>query len=390
MHVSMPEIQAFEVASRTNGRDPSRSAKRCRGVRLPVVVATILIGLVWCPAALARNPKAIWGPVHMPDGSSALPVYRELGVRFLQLGLPWSSIAPTRPWDPTDPNDPSYRWPRDVDAAVRRAGRYGLRIALLASSSPSWANGGRLSVWAPRNPDYADFLTAAAHRYPEVRHWMIWGEPNRRSAFRPMPTNRSAGPRRYATLLRAGYRALKRVSPRNVVIGGMTFTYGDVGPRDFARWMRLPGGRPAPLDWYGHNPFSFRFPLLRYSPRPEAPAARDFSDIDTFHAELARIYRGQYAHFRQHGPALWLSEFTVPSDRGNHAFNYYVTRPTQARWVSTAYKVAHETSYVAALGWFNLIDEPPSVPWGLTTGLMTWNGGRKPAYYAYKRAPPRR
>jgi hypothetical protein len=138
MHVSMPEIQAFEVASRTNGRDPSRSAKRCRRVRLPVVVATILIGLVWCPAALARNPKAIWGPVHMPDGSSALPVYRELGVRFLQLGLSWSSIAPTRPSDPTDPNDPSYRWPPDVDTALRRAGRYGLRIALLANSSPSW------------------------------------------------------------------------------------------------------------------------------------------------------------------------------------------------------------------------------------------------------------
>jgi hypothetical protein len=211
------------------------------------------------------------------------------------------------------------------------------------------------------------------------------GKPH--GAFRPLPTNSPVGPRRYATLLRAGYRALKRVRRRNIVIRGMTFTHGEVLPRDFARWMRLPSGKPAPLDWYGHNPFTFRFPVLRLDPRPEAHGARDFSDLDTFHAELRRIYQGQYRRFRRRGPKLWLSEFTILSDRGNHDFNYYVSRSQQAKWVSTAYRVAHRTPYVAALGWFNLMDEPPTVPWGLTTGLIAWNGRPKAAYYAYKRAP---
>jgi hypothetical protein len=216
---------------------------------------------------------------------------------------------------------------------------------------------------------------------------MIWGEANRRAVFKPLPTNRRVGPRRYATLLRAAYRALKRVRRRNIVIGGMTFTYGEVRPLYFARWMRLPNGKPAPLDWYGHNPFGYRFPVLRLDPVPEEPGARDFSDIDTFYAELRRIYRGHYARFRRRGPKLWLSEYTISSDRGNHDFNWYVSRPAQARWLATAYRVAHRTAYVAALGWFNLMDEPPTVPWGLTTGLMTWNGRPKPAYHAYKRAP---
>jgi hypothetical protein len=346
----------------------------------------MLVVLVWCSAATAKHAKAIWGPVEMPDGSSALPVYRDLGVRFLQLGLSWSSVAPDRPSNPTNPKDPAYTWPPSLDQAVRRAGRYGLRIALLVASSPAWANQGRSAEWAPRNRAYANFLIAAARRYRRVRHWMIWGEANRRAVFKPLPTASPVGPRRYATLLRSAYRALKRVRRRNVVIGGMTFSYGAVRPRNFARWMRLPGGKPAPLDWYGHNPFSFRFPLLRYGPQPGAPNARDFSDIDLFHRELDRIYRGEYPRFRRHGPKLWLSEFTISSDRGNHAFNFYVTRRQQAHWVRTAYRQVHRVSYVAALGWFNLLDEPLSVPWGLTTGLMTGNGRPKLAYYAYKRA----
>ena len=207
----------------------------------------------------------------MADGSSTLPVYQALGVRYLQLSLPWSAVAPSRPKRPTDPTDPAYVWPSSLDSVIERARKRGIRIALMVASSPAWANGGRSSEWAPRNRAFADFLTAAARRYPGVRHWMIWGEPNRKDAFRPLPANRRRGPRRYATLLRAGYRALKAVSPRNVVIGGMSFTYGEVRPREWARWMRLPNGKPAPLDWYGHNPFSVRFPILRYGPRPEAP-----------------------------------------------------------------------------------------------------------------------
>ncbi len=189
--------------------------------------------------------------------------------------------------------------------------------------------------------DYADFLTAASRRYPRVRHWMIWGEANRAAVFQPLPLNSPVGPRRYAKLLRAAYRALKRESRRNVVIGGMTFSFGQVMPRDFARWMRLPNGKPAPLDWWGHNPFTRRFPDIRLTGYSGSPGARDMSDIDLFSQELRRIYRGQYARFRHQGPKLWLSEFTISSDRSNHAFNFWVTRRNQARWLRT--RLPHRT-----------------------------------------------
>ncbi|MGH3995445.1 MAG: hypothetical protein ACRDSN_23645, partial [Pseudonocardiaceae bacterium] len=75
------------------------------------------------------------------------------------------------------------------------------------------------------------------------------------------------------------YGALKRVDRRNLVIGGNTWTGGDVTPLNFIRAMRLPSGRRPRMDLYGHNPFTFRFPNLREGPLGNGYA--DFSDLDT-------------------------------------------------------------------------------------------------------------
>ena len=355
--------------------------------RALITICAVCLGIcALAPAASARSVKAIWGPVQMPDGSSAFPRYKDLGVRVVQMQLEWADTAASRPADPTNPSDPAYRWPKQVDDTVRAARRHGIKVALMVKGSPPWSNGGRPRQWAPNNTDYARFLTAASRRYGSVRLWMVWGEVNRAAVFQPLPKNSRVGPRRYATLLNGAYRALKRRSRRNIVIGGMTFSFGAVMPRNFLRWMRLPGGKPPPLDWYGHNPFTRRFPNLRHRGFPGYPAARDISDIDTFAREIRRTYRSRYRAFRRRGPRLWLSEFTVSSDRPNRDFDFYVSRSAQARWLTAAYRIARREPYVAGLGWVGLLDEPPSVPRSVTFGLMTSDGKPKPAYYAYKRA----
>jgi hypothetical protein len=87
------------------------------------------------------------------------------------------------------------------------------------------------------------------------------------------------GPRHYARILDASYGALKRVSRRNLVIGGNTWTGGEVVPLNFIRAMRLPTGRRPRMDLYGHNPFTLRTPQL--SRPPFAYGHADFSDLDT-------------------------------------------------------------------------------------------------------------
>jgi hypothetical protein len=326
--------------------------------------------------------KMIWGPLTMPNGSSAFPTYHSLGVQVLEMQLSWVETAPVRPSDPGNPLDPSYRWPMALGEAVSQAAKYGIQLAVMVKGTPAWANGGREPSWAPNNSaDYASFVAAASRHYPSVHYWMIWGEVTRPGNFNPMPPNSPIGPERYASLLEAAYGALKAVNQSNIVIGGMTYTVGTLSAPEFIHWMRLPDGKPPRLDYYGHNPYSARFPNL--SENPYTPGVRDINDVDTLESELAAAYRHQPGGT----PKLWLSEFSVSSDHANRAFAFYVSRAAQAQWVAAAYKLVDSVSYVVGLGWYQLLDEPSSVPENLTNGLMTAAGTPKPAFYTYASAP---
>jgi hypothetical protein len=321
--------------------------------------------------------KLIWGPTRLPDGRSAFPTYDELGVNVFQIQLRWPAVAPTRPASPEDPADPAYHWPTDLDYAIAQANQHGMDVAVLVTHSPPWANGGRGHLWAPDPSDFAQFLTAASRRYPTVHRWMIWGEPNRADRFLPNVANSPIGARRYAPLLDAAYGALKAVSPDNIVIGGDTFTGGDVKPQQFIQWMKLPSGQPPRLDWYGHNPYPFRFPDLRKA--PIHGGWRDLSDLDTLAAEVDRAYRS-----RGQEPRLWLSEFTVQSDHTSSIFEAFVSQASQARWLTAGYDVAKEVPQVEGLGWFTLLDQAGGAS-AAHWGLMTSDGRtKKPAFRAYE------
>ena len=338
---------------------------------------TLAVALL-VPAFAHAELKMIWGGNTVRDGRDAYPLYEDLGVDVLQMQLVWSRIAPTPPADPRNPDDPAYHWPASVDLAYQQTQAHHMRLALLARSTPAWANGGRPENWVPLNPRaYADFLVAAAKRYERVKYWMIWGEPNRAAQFEPLPPNSRVGPRAYARLLDRAYGSLKRLRRSNKIIGGMSLHFGDVLPADWVRWMRLPNGKPPRLDMYGHNPFTSRPPAL--SGTPTLPGQRDMSDVDTLKREVRRHWRP-----RHRKPKLWLSEFCVASDRANYAFGFHVTRDEQADWLSRAFAIAHRKRYIAAMGWFNFQDEAAAD--GITCGLLDGLGLPKPAYLAFKLA----
>jgi hypothetical protein len=355
--------------------------------RLLLLFACLLAVTAAAPASADARGflNSIWGPIKFtqgsagcdgPDRCSAFPVYRRLGAEVFQYQMSWNQIAPSRPAHPRNPRDPAYRWPNEFEFAVRAARRSGIRVMFLIKGTPSWANGGRSANWAPKPRAFAAFATAAARKYRRVRHWEIWGEPTRANNFLPQ---KRKGARRYARMLRAAYVALNKVNRRNVVIGGMTFHGGYTRTPKWIRYMRLPSGKPPPMDWYGHNPFERRFPNIRKRP---IGSFRGLSDIDTLWREIRRHWRGA----RKRPRKLWLSEWTVQTDHSSYVFDFYVSRREQARWLKAAFRLARRQRYVKGMGWYQLLDYPPA-PSNPTWGLMTYSGQRKPAFRTYRRLP---
>jgi hypothetical protein len=352
-----------------------------KSATLGMVVALILT-LAASSLAEASATKAMWGPgVH--DGVSLFPTYRDLGVKIYEDRLPWNSIALRRPSNPLNPKDPAYAWPEEVTQAVAEAGRYHMQVALQIIGAPSWANGGKGSNWAPLHAgDYANFAIAAAKRYPSVHLWMIWGEPSRSHNFEPeaaakpfaaLNTRQKIAPHLYARMLDAAYGALKGVSRSNLVIGGMTYTTGDISTQQWIENLRLPNGKPPRLDMYGHNPFSYRAPNL--SNPPSANEQVDFSDLGRLSKLVAR-YLGRPGN---PDPKLFISEWTVPT-KVDLEFNFYVEPLVQAQWITDGLRLAQNLPSIYAVGWIHLYDEPPTT-YG---GLLETNGAEKPGYLAWK------
>jgi hypothetical protein len=360
---------------------------RINSPRLGSLVALSLLAVAALPPGAGAGPsikKSIWGPV------DEFRTYADLGVGIYQDRLYWSAVASARPARPRDPSDSAYRWPPELDTALASARRRGIRVSLVLSTAPGWSNGGRESHWAPTDPrDFADFAVAASRRYPGVRYWMIWGEPSKADRFQPLvraagrslTARQRRGPRLYARILDAAYRALKSEDRRDLVIGGNTWTGGEVVPLNFLRAMRLPSGRRPRMDMYGHNPFTLREPNLANGPIGYGHA--DYSELD---ALVRWLDRYGYRDSRARRLRVFLSEFVLPTDHANFEFNFWLSRDTQAKWLGRALRIARRFDRIHTLGYLGLYDDPPR-PDGLEVnrGLIDQSGRRKPAFWVFKR-----
>jgi len=219
---------------------------------------------------------------------------------------------------------------------------------------------------------------------------MIWSEPTKAQNFQPLSLSgnrrlRGAalrGPRLYARMLDRAYVALKRVSRRNLVIGGNTFTVGTVSPLRFMQALRLPNGKPPRMDLFGHNPFSARVPKLSQPPLGRGYA--DLSDLDTLIKWLDRNLRRSSPHQRR--LPLFLSEVSMPTGHQNHESNFWLSEATHAAWLRRALRITRRMSRIYTFGYLGL-DDDALRPAGdqVERGLIERSGRRKPGFNVFKR-----
>lgn len=260
-----------------------------------------------------------------------------------------------------------------------------MSVLLQIVFTPGWANGGHPQNWAPRRAsDYAAFATAAARHYPTVHLWMVWGEPTRAQNFAPLvaavpgakklDAAQRAAPHKYAEMLDDTYSALKRVSKTNLVIGGCTYSAGELDTQQWVENLRLPNGKPPRMDIYAHNPFSWREP--RFGVRPSANGQVQFPDLPRL-AQWIDTYLGRPLHVRKPIP-IFISEWTEPT-APEQEFSWWLDPKAAARYTREALRLSRHWKRIWGFGWIELYDDPPFE----SSGLLTVDGKRKPDFYAF-------
>jgi len=119
-----------------------------------------------------------YGPGTIADRARTLD---ELGVDVVRYTLDWRVLEPRRG---------VYDW-SSSDEVLRALHARGISPVVTLWGTPRWANGGRGANWAPTSKwTFAAFARNAAKRYPFVRRWLVWNEPNKAPFLRPTSSMR--------------------------------------------------------------------------------------------------------------------------------------------------------------------------------------------------------
>ena len=281
-----------------------------------------------------------------------------LGVDVVRVTVDWRSVEPRRG---------AFDWER-YDELLNGLHARGVAPLVTLYGTPAWANGGRAENWAPRSRStFAAFAATTAKRYPFVRLWTIWNEPNQVRWLRPTSA------RVYTqTLLNPAYAAIKRASPHSLVAGGVTAPRGSAHGVSPVAWIEGMAAAHARLDAYAHNPY----PLAS----GETPTSGGCGHCTTITmATLPRLLTDVRRAFGSR-VRIWLTEYgyqTNPPDR-----LLGVSYAKQAAYGSAAALRAYEAPRVDILIHYLVKDEPDAARW--QSGLFTVGDIAKPSYNAFR------
>ncbi len=157
-----------------------------RGVGAAFIAALALLAAA--PAGASTNAEygiqddawLLYGPGTLPDRLTTL---ENLGVGVVRFTLRWDAVSPTKPSNGRDPNDAAYKWGAygDVLDALHARGMHAL---VTLYGSPAGPTAVRPRTVSPK-AGFATSRTRRRKRFPWVRMWTAWNEPNSRTLLRP-------------------------------------------------------------------------------------------------------------------------------------------------------------------------------------------------------------
>jgi len=413
---------AEPIAERT-----THSGRLGRRLALSAVLACVL-GSVAAPAAQAsKTQESIFqdeGLLQSPDPgvqAGTLNQMQELGVDTIHALVGWGKIAPrpasrTKPnFDATNPDAyPDSGWAA-LDLLVKGATERKMDLILSpVSKVPPWAqdcNNARLRKLGTCEPDakeFQRFVTAVGKRYPQVKRWSIWNEPNFKGWLSPQWIIKDRqiipyGPILYRKLFNAAVKGLGasghggdeimfgETAPIGQLRGGETTNA--MAPGLFLREAMClnPRGRPyrgkAAQDRQCRGVRRIRTNAISHHPYtkggsrpPTAPVGKEEITLG-YISRLQRIMKqGQRAGRLAANLPIYSTEYGFQTNPPDKFFG--LPSDEQALYINESDYIAYQNSQIAGVAQYELIDDP--LQSGFQTGLRFSNGEAKPSLDAYR------
>lgn len=296
----------------------------------------------------------------LTQADRAIADARALHVKLVRTEVPWSVLEP-RGADRLDPSALAF-----ADRLVADAAASGIGVIMTVDSTPCWASSAPTSLlrvctpdranaasaWPPAAPgSYGAFVAYLARRYgSRLAAIEIWNEPDQGNEHYFAGPDK---PQRYAEVLKAAYKAIKRASPNLPVLAGSLV--GSNGA--FLRALYAVGIK----GYYDGLAVHFYTLVL---------------------ASLRAIHEVQLANGDT--KPLWLDEFGWSScwpREHQQQEQACVTAPVQATNLANTFRALSRTPYIAAEIVYQLEGSARE-----DFGVLGAGGGRKPAFTSLSRA----
>ncbi|MGZ4397472.1 MAG: cellulase family glycosylhydrolase [Gaiellaceae bacterium] len=326
----------------------------------------------------------------------AFSVLHDLNTQVVRSHLYWGGkygVARSRPANPTDPNDPAYDWTL-YDREVQYASQYGIKVIFSIYGTPSWANGGKGLNAAPTNAkDLQQFAEAAAKKFPIVKYWLAWNEPNSPVFLKPQYVKKRVRVKGkltsqwviqsaidYAKICNAVYAGVKATHQGQLVGCGVTDPQGNNRPTaSRAAPTPIPfmeAAKKAGLktfDAWAHHPYPGS-PSQSPTTKPKFGAI-GLGNIDVLIKEVTKLWGKK---------AIWLTEYGYQTKPQDPTFG--VSYAAQAKYLTEAWNIVRANPRIGMLIWF-IFQDDTNIKLGWQSGLLTYTGVKKPAYQVFKTLP---
>ncbi len=330
-----------------------------------MLVVTLCL-LLPAGAAHASTPG-----INVPGAPNQTSVQQALatGAKYVRYFMQWPDAEPTRA-----SIAPGYLTGYEIGLGQLAAA--GVKVDLVVTGAPGWANGGAAGNVPPNNPaDMANFMALLATQLKgKVAAYEIWNEPDN-SEFWNAPID----PARYAALVKAVYPAIKAADPDATVLAG-PFSGNDY---DFLSAMYAAGAKGSFDGVAVHTDTA----CLNSGP-------------GVYYRDGTRIGRYSFLGYREvhntivangDNVPIWMTELGWSSTntmcaRGASAGKKAagVGEANQATDLQEAYHCLAQDSDVAVAEWFTLTDGGVPDAELNRYGLIRPDGSLKPSYAAFR------